>query len=58
MYDADENGLISREEALAAVNDFFSGNITREQALEVIALYFESPATVTELLEENGEENE
>ena len=57
-YDADEDGLISRDEALAAVNDFFSGDITRDQALEVIALYFESPATVTELLEENGEENE
>ena len=56
-YDADEDGLISRDEALAALNDFFSGDITRDEALGVIALYFESPATVTELLEENGEEN-
>ena len=57
-YDADEDGLISRDEALTAINDFFSGDITRDQALEVIALYFESPAIVTEPLEENGEENE
>ena len=57
-YDAGEDGLISLDEALAALNDFFSGDITRDEALEVIALYFESPATVTELLEENGEENE
>ena len=58
MYDADEDGLISRDEAIAAVNDFFSGDITRDQVLEIIALYFESPATITELLEDNGEENE
>ena len=58
MYDADEDGLISRDEAIAAVNDFFSGDITRDQVLEIIALYFESPATITELLEYNGEENE
>ena len=54
MYDADEDGLISRDEALAALNDFFSGDITRDEALEVIALYFESPATVTELLGDSG----
>ena len=53
-YDADENGLISRDEAIAAVNDFFSGDITRDQALEVIALYFDSPATAPELLGESG----
>ncbi len=53
-YDADEDGLISRDEALAALNDFFNGDITRDEALEVIALYFESPATVTELLGESG----
>ena len=52
-YDADEDGLISREEALAALNDYFSGDITRDQALEIIALYFESPAIATEPQEEN-----
>ncbi len=53
-YDANEDGLISRDEALAALNDFFNGDITRDEALEVIALYFESPATVTELLGDSG----
>ena len=53
-YDADEDGLISRDEALAALSDYFSGDITHDQAIEVIALYFESPATATDLLGENG----
>ena len=44
-YDADEDGLLSRAEAIPGVNDYFSG---------VIALYFESPATVTDLLGESG----
>ena len=53
-YDADEDGLISRDEALAALNDFFDGTISRDQALEVIVHYFESPAVAAEILEENG----
>ena len=53
-YDADEDGLISRDEALAALNDFFDGTISRDQALEVIVHYFESPAAAAEILEENG----
>ncbi len=52
-YDTDENGLISREEALAAVNDFFNGDITRDEALKVIVLYFDSPVTATELADGN-----
>ncbi len=58
MYDTDEDGLISRDEAIAAVADFFNGDLTRDQALEIIALYFESPTTITELLGENGDESE
>ena len=53
-YDADEDGLISRDETLAALNDFFDGTISRDQALEVIVHYFESPAAAAEILEENG----
>ena len=54
-YDANEDGLISRDEAIAAVTDFFHGDLTRDQALEVITRYFESLAIVTELIGENGE---
>ena len=39
-YDADEDGVISKTEALNAVVDYFDDAITKEQALEVIALYF------------------
>ena len=53
-YDAYEDGLISLDEAIATANDFFSGAITRDEALEVVAPYFESPATVADLLAENA----
>jgi len=39
-YDLDEDGVISKTEALAAVVDYFDGAITKEQALAVIVLYF------------------
>jgi len=39
-YDADEDVVISKTEALNAVVDYFDGVITKEQALEVITLYF------------------
>ncbi len=39
-YDADLDGNISKQEALEAVTDFFSGLITKQQALEVIVLFF------------------
>jgi len=39
-YDEDEDGVISKTEALTAIADCFDGAITKEQALEVIALYF------------------
>ncbi len=39
-YDADKNEAIDRDEALAAVVDYFSGGITQEEAIEVVRLYF------------------
>ena len=42
QYDSDGNGAISRNEAVAAVRDYFSGNLTREQTIAVIRLYFVS----------------
>ena len=39
-YDADNDEAIDRDEAIAAVADYFSGVITREEALEVAKLYF------------------
>ena len=39
-YDRDGNGAIDREEAIAAVVDYFAGLITKEEAIEVIVAYF------------------
>jgi len=41
-YDADDDGVISKAEALTAIAGYFDGAITKDQALEVIALYFAS----------------
>jgi len=41
-YDLDEDGAISKMEALTAVVDYFGGLITKQQALAVIVLYFAS----------------
>ena len=41
-YDADDNGTIEKEEARAAVTDYFTGAIDKEEAREVIKLYFAS----------------
>ncbi len=41
-YDTDQDGVVSKQEALVAVVDFFAGQITRQQALEVIVLFFET----------------
>ena len=40
-YDTDDNGTIDRDEAIAAVADYFNGVISREEALEVISAYFD-----------------
>ena len=39
-YDADGNEAIDRDEAIAAVADYFADRITREEAIEVVQLYF------------------
>ena len=41
-YDKDGNGVISRDEAIAAVIDYFDGVITKEEAITVIIAYFSS----------------
>ena len=54
LYDSDEDGLISRDEALVALADFRSGGLTRDEALEVVALYFESQASATQIVSGTG----
>ena len=39
-YDADESGAIGRDEAIAAVVDYFHGVISKEEAIAVITVYF------------------
>ena len=41
-YDDDGDGAISKDEAIAAVIDYFSDRITKEEAIAVIVLYFSS----------------
>ena len=39
-YDVDNNETIDRNEAIAAVADYFSGVISKEEAIEIVQLYF------------------
>ena len=39
-YDANDNGVIDKEEAISAVLDYFDGLITKEEALAAVLLYF------------------
>ncbi len=39
-YDDDGNGGISKDEAIAAVRDYFAGKLTKDQTIAVIRLYF------------------
>ena len=39
-YDADGNEAIDRDEAVAAVTDYFADRLSKEEATEVIRLYF------------------
>ncbi len=41
-YDIDQNGIVTKQEALNAVVDFFSGQITMQKVLQVIVLFFNS----------------
>ena len=39
-YDVDKNEVIERDEALAAVVDYFTGRITKDETVAVVLLYF------------------
>jgi len=39
-YDANDNGLIEKEEVVKAIVDYFDGLITKTQVMEVLQLYF------------------
>ncbi len=39
-YDRDDSGAIDRDEAIAAVVDYFNGVISKEEAIEVVRVYF------------------
>ena len=40
QYDRDDSGAIDRDEAIAAVVDYFNGVISKEEAIEVVRVYF------------------
>ena len=40
QYDKDDNGVIDRDEAIAAAVDYFNGVISKEEAMAVIRVYF------------------
>ena len=39
-YDANDNGMIDKDEAVAAVLDYFDGLISKDEALAVVATYY------------------
>ena len=39
-YDADENGVIDRDEVLQGVRDYFDGIIGRDEVVGLVQLYF------------------
>ena len=40
QYDGDDSAAIDRDEAIAAVVDYFNGVINKEEAIEVVRVYF------------------
>jgi hypothetical protein len=40
-YDTNHDGVMSKAEAIIAVNKYFDGIITKDQALQVVNLYFD-----------------
>ena len=40
QYDKDDNGVIDRDEAIAAAVDYFNGVISKEEAIAVVRVYF------------------
>ena len=52
-YDSDKNEVITRNEVIAAIVDYFNNSITRDEVIEVVKLYFSStpaPAPTVELV--------
>ena len=43
LYDSNDDGVIDRDETIAAIVDYFAGDLTRDETIEVIKLYFSSP---------------
>ena len=43
LYDSNDDGVIDRDETVAAIRDYFAGDLTRDETIEVIKLYFSSP---------------
>ena len=41
-YDANNNGVIERDEVIEAIIDYFAGRITRDEAIGLVILYFSS----------------
>ena len=39
-YDGGDSGAINRDEAIAAVVDYFNGTISKDEAIEVVRVYF------------------
>ncbi len=42
-YDLNKNGVIDRDEVIAAVKDYFDGNMTKDEVIELVKLYFAAP---------------
>ena len=40
-YDLNNNNKIDRDEVIAAVGDYFDGDISKEEVIELVKLYFE-----------------
>ena len=40
-YDTNQNGRIDRDEVLAAVSDYFAGDIDKEKVIELVRLYYQ-----------------
>ena len=40
LYDSNDDGIIDRDETIAAIRDYFAGDLTRDETIEVIKLYF------------------
>ena len=39
-YDVDRNGRIERNEVIAAIGDYFDGEISKDEIIELVKLYF------------------